>query len=294
MTEIIDGVDYAWSHPGGTALRSNGVRFAARYLSHDVAKNLSRGEADDLAANGLWSVVVWETTSNRAGAGMAAGQADARTAMVQARACGMPDTRPIYFAVDYDAPPSAVAPYFQGVASVLTPARTGVYGGYRVVKSLLDTGVARWAWQTGAWSGGQWDERAVIRQPGSTVAINGVSCDKDSAHSADYGQWMPDKIPNPEEENMPLSPADVDEIKYAILGYRNKDQDAVSVKATGHHMPDVYGLMVNTAHTVTVLEAAVKTLAGLVGTGVDTDKVITALRDDIAKLTFKFEVGASA
>jgi len=207
MTDILNGVDYAWSHPGGAHLQSAGMKFACRYLSSDVKKNLSRTEADDLAAHDVWSVVVWETTANRAGAGLAAGQADARTALVQARACGIPADRPIYFAVDYDAPAAAVAAYFQGVASVLTPARTGVYGGYRVVKALLDSKTVRWAWQTVAWSAGKWDDRAVIRQLAATVKINGVSCDKDFAYAHDYGQWMPGKTP--QEENVPLTQAEI-------------------------------------------------------------------------------------
>ncbi len=151
---------------------------------------------------------------------LAAGVSDARAAVLQAKAAGMPDTRPIYFAVDYDAPPTAVAAYFQGVASVLTPARTGVYGGFRVVKAMLDNGSARWGWQTVAWSGGQWDSRAVIQQPGTTLTINGVSCDIDTAHTPDYGQWMPGKTPNPQEADMAISPADAQEIAQAVMTYQ--------------------------------------------------------------------------
>lgn len=191
---FIPGVDYAWSHPGGAALAAAGKAFAARYLSNDASKNLTRAEADDLAAHGVWSVVVWESTSNRAGAGRAAGIADAQAATQQAATAGMPSTRPIYFAVDYDATPATVDAYFQGAASVLGAARVGVYGGYRVVKHLLDTGLAHWVWQTAAWSGGQWDNRAHIKQ-GAYVTINGVQCDLDTASTTDYGQWMPGKTP---------------------------------------------------------------------------------------------------
>mgnify|MGYP001551982904 CR=1 FL=1 len=201
----IPGVDYAWSHPGGAALAAAGMRFACRYLSHDAAKNLTRAEADDLAAHGVSCVVVWETTATRAGAGRAAGVADAQAAEQQARAAGMPSKPPIYFAVDYDAAPGAVVPYFQGVASVIGVGRTGVYGGYTVVKSLLDQGVARWAWQTAAWSQGRWDARAVIRQPATTVRINGVTCDNNTAHATDYGQWTPGRTPSIEEDDMQLN-----------------------------------------------------------------------------------------
>lgn len=292
MTEIINGVDYAWSHPGGAALRAAGMHFAGRYLSSDVKKNLSRTEADDLAANGLWSVVVWETTANRAGAGMAAGQADARTAMVQAKACGIPDGRPIYFAVDYDAPPSAVAPYFQGVASVLTPARTGVYGGYRVVKALLDSKAVQWAWQTVAWSGGQWDSRAVIRQHAETVKINGVSCDKDFAYAADYGQWMPGKIPTPTEENMALSPADATEIAKAVWGHKTDDPRTAGTQYTDAGTVLWWaGADAHAARTTIAAQAVtIEALAGKLGAGVDTAAVIAAVQAAVAKLIIETKV----
>lgn len=194
------GVDYSDSPPGGAALAKAGMRFAARYLSHNEEKNLDRAEADDLAAHGVSCVVVWETTAQRAGAGRAAGIADAKEAAAQAQACGQPTGRPIYFAVDYDADPADVVAYFQGVAYVLGLARTGVYGGFKVVKYLLDHGLAAWAWQTVAWSGGRWDARARIRQYASTVRINGVTCDHDTAMTADYGQWMPGRSPLTEDD----------------------------------------------------------------------------------------------
>lgn len=214
MTITIAGVDYPWSHPGGAALKAKGIRFACRYLSHDPSKNLSRTEADDLAAHGVSSVVVWETTANRAGAGRAAGIADAHDAVSQAADAGMPSSRPIYFAVDYDANPATVVPYFQGVASVLGVPRTGVYGGRRVVAYLLDHVLVHWAWQTAAWSGGQWDPRTHIRQPATTVRIGGVSCDNNTAHQADYGQWTPGNVPQTtQEDDMPAA----DDVAKAVL-----------------------------------------------------------------------------
>ena len=191
---ITDGVDYAWSHPSPAALKAAGKDFAARYLAHDASKILTHTEATALATHGLWSVVVWESTASRAAAGRAAGIADAHDAAAQAASAGMPSSRPIYFAVDFDAAPSSVDAYFQGVASVLGIGRTGAYGGYRVVKHLLDARLARWAWQTAAWSAGKWDSRAVIRQGGQTH-INGVDVDLDTALAADYGQWQPGVTP---------------------------------------------------------------------------------------------------
>jgi nucleoid-associated protein YgaU len=196
MTSI-PGVDYAWSHPGGAALKAAGKKFACRYLSTDTSKNLSKTEADDLAAHGVACVVVWETTANRALAGSAAGEADAKTALKQATAAGMPAGRPVYFAVDFDATPQQQVPinaYLSGAASVLGKASTGVYGGFYVVQRALDAGVCTWAWQTAAWSGGQWDARAHIRQ-GAQASIGGVSCDLNMAMAAEFGQWTPGGAP---------------------------------------------------------------------------------------------------
>lgn len=185
------GVDYPWTHPDPAALQSAGVAFAMRYLSTDPSKNLSRAEAEALAAHGIWCGVVWETTAGRALAGYAAGVSDAHTAAAQAAACGMPGSRPIYFAVDTDTDWPSVQPYFAGVTSVLGASRTGVYGGLRIVQGAAGSGLVSWFWQASAWSGGVWDGRAHIRQPYQTVTIGGVDCDRDEAMTSDYGQWMP-------------------------------------------------------------------------------------------------------
>jgi hypothetical protein len=207
MTSI-PGVDYAWSHPGGAALKAAGKAFAARYLSVDPKKNISRSEADDLAAHGVSSVVVWESTAKRPLSGRAAGISDAQAAVKQAAAAGMPASRPVYFAVDFDATAGqmpAVMAYLDGAASVLGRERTGVYGGIDVVKAALDGGHVRWAWQTRAWSEGHWDPRAHIRQ-GATQTIGGVSCDLNTAMTTDYGQWMPGQTPQPtQEDSMPTA-----------------------------------------------------------------------------------------
>lgn len=205
------GVDYSSGHPGGAALKAAGITFAARYVSHTASKNISLAEATDLAAHGVATVVVWETTANRALGGRTAGLTDVYDAVAQATAAGMPADRPIYFAVDFGptaAQMPAVLAYLDGAASVLGPARIGVYGGYATVKAALDGGHAAWAWQTAAWSGGQWDLRAVLRQFASTVTIHGVSCDLNTATAADYGQWTPGQ--SPLEDDVPLTAADIE------------------------------------------------------------------------------------
>ncbi|MFD0690434.1 glycoside hydrolase domain-containing protein [Actinomadura fibrosa] len=195
----IFGVDYAWGRPGPAALKKAGAKFACRYLSHDTTgKNLTRAEADQLSGAGIWLVVVWETTANRALSGRSGGEADARDAAAQAARCGMPDDRPIYFAVDWDATSgqqSTINAYLDGAASVLGRDRVGLYAGYGPVSRAFDAKKITYGWQTYAWSGGRWDSRAQLQQYSNDHEINGVGCDYDRAVADDYGQWKVGESP---------------------------------------------------------------------------------------------------
>lgn len=189
------GIDYAWSHPTPASIRAAGYVFAARYLSYDtIGKNLSAGEAGALWAAGVDVVVVWEQTADAALNGYGQGVSDAQAASAQANAAGIPAGRPIYFAIDFDASTGqqgALDAYFDGVAAVIGRGRTGAYGGYYPVKRLFDAGKITWGWQTYAWSGGQWDGRAQLRQVQNAISVGGLGdcCDRDQAVAADYGQW---------------------------------------------------------------------------------------------------------
>jgi hypothetical protein len=101
-------------------------------------------------------------------------------------------TGKIYFSVDFDATSgqqSAINAYFDGVASVIGRSRTGAYGGYHVIRRLFDAGKIAWGWQTYAWSGGQWDSRAQLRQVLNGITVDGADCDRNEAHDVDFGQW---------------------------------------------------------------------------------------------------------
>jgi glycoside hydrolase-like protein len=188
------GLDWSVARPpSDKSLAAAGVTFACRYLSHSPGKNLKRLEANHLSSLGIDLVVVWETTANRALAGHDAGVADATEALSQANRLGMPDGRPIYFAIDFDATAHQlsheITEYFQGVNEVLGVDRTGVYGGYRQVGAMFDAGLVSFGWQTYAWSAGQWDARAQIQQYRNDQFIGGVSVDFDRATADDFGQW---------------------------------------------------------------------------------------------------------
>jgi hypothetical protein len=193
---MIKGIDYAFgAHPAPAAVKAAGYGFACRYMSAIAAndangKNLVGGELHALLTAGLDVVVVEESTAGRMKGGHVAGLADAAHALAVTAALGM-DGIPVYFACDFDASPADQAlinDYLMGAASVIGHARTGIYGGYYPVKRSLDSGHAAWAWQTSAWSGGQWDARAHIRQHGS-VRIGGITVDYDEAPVADFGRW---------------------------------------------------------------------------------------------------------
>jgi hypothetical protein len=204
MPVLAQGVDFSFDHPTVAQLRAAGKRFMIRYVypaSQALGtKNLSRVEADSYRANGIRIVSNYESWAGRARDGFAAGQADAGAAHSHHVACGGPTNRPIFFSVDFDTNTSwydEVDAYFTGVASVLGVARTGVYGEYEIVKHLMDTGRVGpsatrgmfYAWQTYAWSAGQYDERCCLAQDRNGVALGSGTVDLDSAHAADYGQW---------------------------------------------------------------------------------------------------------
>jgi hypothetical protein len=255
------GVDIAWARPSVAQIQGTGARFVARYLSTDPSKNLTAAEVTAYRAAGLGTVVVWETTTGRARAGMAAGQADARAAEAQRKTVGLPGDMPIHFAVDEDTTWSSVAPYMAGAVSVLGQARVGVYGGYQVIEGAAGAGF-RFLWQTTAWSGGRWSSHATIRQTGGTTL--GGDADWDTAMTADYGQY-PRPTAAPEEDMTPDQAAQLKAlhdllVPYAGWGYKNADQ-----LKKDPAMPDAYGYLQQTAATVKSLTAQVAALTAAVG-----------------------------
>lgn len=201
------GIDYSVGFPGATALKAAGVKFICRYLSPaGNSKNLTASEAKAALGAGIAIVLVWETYANRALSGNAGGMADAKAADALAKGFGMAGI-PIYFAVDWDstaAEQTAINAYFDGVASVIGRARTGIYGGYWPVKRAFDAGKATFGWQTYAWSGSptNWDARAQLQQYQNAAHLAGIEVDFDRSMAADFGQW-------PRPNAAPVKPEDL-------------------------------------------------------------------------------------
>jgi peptidoglycan hydrolase-like protein with peptidoglycan-binding domain len=187
------GIDYAWANPkpSPSCLKQNGVGFICRYFSYDPSKDLTSSELHNAVSNGIAVVVVWETTANRMLGGYNAGVSDAQETKKRLNSLGMGDN-PAYFACDWDASEaeqSTINAYLDGAASIIGRAHTGMYAGYWPIKRAFDAGKIAYGWQTYAWSGGNWDSRAQLRQIQNGVTVCATSADWDESHSTDFAQY---------------------------------------------------------------------------------------------------------
>jgi hypothetical protein len=196
----IPGVDYAFPpRPDITALAAAGFKFACRYGGPGTeGKWVHADEAAQLAAAGVWIVANAEGSADGLGNGSNTGVSWAKSAETWFASLAMPPDRPIYLSADFDVTVDdwpAVADALRGAASVIGAARVGVYGGYNVMRWAARDGVAKWFWQTYAWSAGRWAPGNHIEQYRNGVQIAGADCDLNRAMQADYGQWMPGRLP---------------------------------------------------------------------------------------------------
>lgn len=189
----IEGVDYAFSRPNINLLAAAGKHFACRYGgAGSSTKHLTLTEAQALNAAGIEIVANVEGAADGLLGGFNAGVSWARLADSHFRSCGMPPDRPIYLSVDFNVSSTqwpAVANSLRGAASVIGLNRVGVYGGRRAVEWARRDGVARWFWQTYAWSSGVWAPGNHIEQYLNGVNLAGGNVDLDRALTTDYGQW---------------------------------------------------------------------------------------------------------
>src|SRR5712691_2212513 len=185
-------IDYSTRRPPMAELKAAHVTAVGRYIGWDsvpgyasIGKNLTVPEKNELHAAGIAIFLAFEYAADAALGGAAQGAKDGALATEQLRKLGIPAHAAVYFALDFDlsdyapqlpgTPANAraklgpAAHYFDGIHSSKPAYRVGVYGGYYAVRRLLDAGLAALGWQTIAWSGGQWDSRAALRQLASTV-----------------------------------------------------------------------------------------------------------------------------
>ncbi len=194
------GVDYSYSRPDVAAMAADGVTFACRYLRDSPGhpgKALTAAEAAQLAGAGIAVVGNDETTGVQYLGGYDGGHRDAQAALAAHLACGGPvNGRPVYFSpLDHDpagldaAGWGLLRDYARGVVDVLGVARTGWYGGTRMLRDLRGRDLGRWWWQSLGWRDGVWLDWAHIQQYDNGQLRWGGEVDYDRALTADFGQW---------------------------------------------------------------------------------------------------------
>ncbi len=199
LPDPIVGLDEAWAKADPERAAKAGYHFVSGYISQDnTGKNLTRDEVTAIHAAGLPVVLNFEYNPQSAVGGAYAGTQDALIAVREAQKLGAPRGVTIYFSIDFPVGTgralSVVGDYLAAAAQVCAGSgyRVGVYGGIVPVSYLLDHGITKKAWQTYAWSNGEWDPRAVLRQVVNGVIVAGAEVDKDLEIWPDYGQWNPD------------------------------------------------------------------------------------------------------
>lgn len=172
---------------------SVGKRFVGRYFGPGGDwKHATPAECGGLIASGLSLFAMAEGEPTGALGGSANGRAYAQSAAKATRACGMPDDRPIYFAVDFDmvtGQRNAVSDFLTGAASVVGADRVGLYSGYRTISWAQTEGLAAWFHQTYAWSQGKWSPASNIEQYSNHQTVCGATVDLDRSKTVDFGQW---------------------------------------------------------------------------------------------------------
>lgn len=223
------GYDYT-ARIAPAALKAAGCAVAFRYVMPQTpywTKTLRNPEAEELLAAGIPIVSNWETTADRMLAGAQAGHDDAVQLVADWKALGAPSGLTGWFSADWDVQPgqvTAVLAYLEGAAPVLGgKAYTGCYGGLRAVAAAMDAGFG--GWQTVAWSGGEWDSRAVARQTGRRLIVGGVEVDENLIiNLAALGAWGGPTT----GDDVPLTTDDIAAIAKAVNEYN--DGSSVLIK----------------------------------------------------------------
>lgn len=192
MAQVL-GVDYSFAHPSPVGIKAAGYGFVVRYLYPTAPKGLVAAERDALWAAGLGIRLVYEVGAQDALGGAAQGAADGQAANQLADALGVPANFPIFYATDFDIPPTDFptnAAYLEAAGKAGRPA--GVYGKNALVEAMISQGVCAYAWQSEAWSGSVVSGHANLYQRvGTTLpAIPGGGYDE-NVELLPMPLWLP-------------------------------------------------------------------------------------------------------
>lgn len=274
-----EGVDYAFNPPTVASLVAASKRFACRYGGPGSdSKQLHAAELRALTAGGIAVVANAEGTADGLASGWSVGEAWAKSSLAHFSALGMPDNRPVYLSVDFDCGPTrwpSVREALRGAASVLGASRVGVYGSYDVMNWALHDNVAKWFWQTYAWSGGRWAAHNHIEQYKNGVLMGGGNVDLNRSKQNDYGQWGVSTMGVWDEDVIPAPPDAADYATNKSWAAKNALGNVLAVvrtladlDATGARKADVAAVLAQgkaNAVALTTLTAALAELATALG-----------------------------
>jgi hypothetical protein len=180
------GVDAA-SDTSIATLNSQGATFLCTYLApypSESWKIRTPAEWQAYIAAGIQVVANWESDGTP-GSGFSTGVDAANQSQSLLNDRGCPGA-PVYFTFADSASPNlgTVRAAIDGAVSVLGWDRVGAYGGINTIKYLADGNACHYYWQTYAWSNGNWDPRAQLRQWKNTSTL-----DFDTSWAPDFGQY---------------------------------------------------------------------------------------------------------
>ena len=195
-------LDYSAGQPGAAAIKRAGFGGAVRYIGvPDRVKCTDAAELADFTRNDIGMALVYEDHAEDWLGGFGQGRAAGTRARTHANQIGFPRDRPIYMAVDRDVVTggefATAVEYIRGASQTLGGiGATGVYGEHDVCVRVQQAGVARWFWQTRAWSGTPpqlFPDRHLFQRAG-TIEVNGIGCDINDVLQADWGQHTEDDM----------------------------------------------------------------------------------------------------
>lgn len=196
--------DFSFSRPTPAQLVSAGASGVCVYLL-GPGKAISKPELDAYLAAGLSACFIVEYTTTDVASGYGGGVANAGAGLSALSALGVAGPVPIYMTCDEDLPdPTVAEPYYQGAASVLTPARVGDYGEGALMLDLAQKGLSSFHWLSESTGFPGYQEAlssglVALEQKVAASPVPGT--DLNEILKTDFGQF-PRPIPQPEGINM--------------------------------------------------------------------------------------------
>ncbi|MEA5366111.1 DUF1906 domain-containing protein [Amycolatopsis sp., V23-08] len=283
-------LDYSQGRPTGAAVKAAQHVGVVRYAgTPGRTKNITRAEYLDMDRQGVGVALVFEDAAGDALKGRPRGVTAAQAIVADAAAVGFPASRPLYFAVDQDitGQMGTVLEYFRGIGSVLGGRPAGVYGEADVLDAVLDAGLARFGWQTVAWSRGRTAKTRHLYQRAGQIYVGGIQVDVNDVLAADWGQH------NAQEEDVAFDQKD---LEFLLAG---------SVKAPDgkwYYVRDVLGAIAPMAGQVAQLTSSVAGLTAAVAAlsaepDLTVDQVKTIVTDAVKQniqITGEVHIGPAA